>query len=455
LDNTGCGTIFKIAPNGTLTTIYNFCSNGGICEDGQWPIGTLIRASDGNFYGTTLAGGTGNGGNGTVFRITPSGKLSTIYSFCSQSNCTDGERPFWGVIQATDGDLYGSTSSGGANDDGTVYRVTSSGTLTTLHSFNGADGQGPDAGVIQASDGSFYGTTLEGGEGSACEYGCGTVFKMTLGGALTTLHSFGQSDGTNPYTGVIQATDGNFYGTTAGGGANCPDNDSCGTVFEITPIGTLTTLYNFCSQSDCSDGRSPFGALLQSTNGTFYGATYQGGSACVDDFDGCGTIFSVSNGLLPFVETQTSSGKVGAVVKILGTNLSGATTVTFDETLASFKVVSSSLITATVPSGAETGNVNVLTPGGMLKSNAAFRVTPQVLSFSPTSGPVGTQVLITGVSLTQTEGVGFGDQVRSAFTVDSDTRVTATVPNGAKTGPVGVVTKGGVAVSAGDFTVTQ
>ena len=358
------------------------------------------------------------------------------------------------MIQAADGDFYGTTSFGGANGDGTLFKITSSGKFTLLQSFPYTQAaRNTASGLIQASDGDFYGTTNEGGD-YCDEYGCGTVFKMTPSGVLTTLFSFDRSDGEGPYTGVIQATDGNFYGTAAGGGANCLNSDSCGTVFEITPSGTLTTLYNFCSQSNCSDGELPFGALVQSTNGSFYGATMQGGNDVCSNL-GCGTIFSVSNGLGPFVETQTPSGKVGAGVNILGTNLSGATKVTFDGTLASFKVVSSSLITATVPSGAETGNVKVSTPGGTLKSNAAFRVTPQVLSFSPTSGPVGTQVVITGVSLTQTEGVGFGDQVRSAFTVDSDTRVTATVPNGAKTGPVGVVTKGGVALSAGVFTVTQ
>jgi uncharacterized repeat protein (TIGR03803 family) len=409
--NNGPGTVFKITASGTMTTLYSFCSQSD-CADGEFPRTALIQATNGSLYGTTPTGGAN--GDGTVFRITASGTLTTLYSFCSQSDCTDGEYPQAGLVQGTNGDFYGTAWMGGANGDGTVFRITPSGTLTTLHSFDGTDGEVPEAALIQATNGDFYGTTGSGGgsgDGTVFKMtpsgtlttlhsfnytdgasphaalvqasdgnfygtttsgganGDGTVFKITPSGTLTTLHSFDNTDGASPYAGLVQATDGNFYGTTELGGAN-----TFGTIFKITASGTLTTLYNFCPQSGCPDGAEPYAGLIQATNGNFYGTTYQGASA--DCFDGCGDVFSLSVGLGPFVETQTTSGKVGAAVKILGTNLTGATSVTFNGTAATFTVVSKSEITTTVPAGATTGTVEVTTPRGTLKSNTKFRVTP-------------------------------------------------------------------------------
>jgi uncharacterized repeat protein (TIGR03803 family) len=181
--------------------------------------------------------------------------------------------------------------------------------------------------------------------------------------------------------GLVQATDGNFYGTTEfGGNDNCDSAyGGCGTVFRMTPTGELTTLYSFCAQSGCPDGYTPGGALFQATNGNLYGTTTYGGAydTCTTQLPpGCGTIFSLSVGLGPFVETQTTSGDVGTAVKILGTNLTGATSVRFNGTSATFTVVSKSEITTTVPTGATTGTVELTTPGGTLKSNTQFRVTP-------------------------------------------------------------------------------
>jgi uncharacterized repeat protein (TIGR03803 family) len=215
--------------------------------------------------------------------------------------------------------------------------------------------------MVQGTDGNFYGTTESGGGDTV-----GTVFKITPGGTLTTLHSFDSTDGSAPVAGLIQAADGNFYGTTDIGGTN-----GCyGTVFKITPGGTLTTLHSF----DNSDGADPQAALFQGTNGKFYGTT----EARVINVcsGGCGTVFSLSVGLGQFVETLPTSGTVGAAVKILGTNLTGATRVTFNGTAATFTVISKSEITTTVPTGATTGKVHVVTPSGTLKSNVPFRVTP-------------------------------------------------------------------------------
>jgi uncharacterized repeat protein (TIGR03803 family) len=433
------GTVFEITPAGTLTTLYTFAG-----ADGEYPCAGLVQATNGDFYGTTLGGGAND--YGTVFEITPAGTFTTLHSF----DGTDGEGPNGGLIQATNGNLYGTAGAGGTNGYGTVFKITLGGTLTTLYSFcsqtNCADGEYPDAGLVQATNGNFYGTTYYGGDISACSaYGCGTVFEITPAGKLTTLHSFDNNDGDRPSATLVQATNGNFYGTTTLGGAN----DVGGTVFEITSGGKLTTLYNFCSQTNCTDGAAPEAGLVQATNGNFYGTTYNGGT------NGVGTVFSLSVGLGPFVETLPTSGKVGAKVIILGTNLTGATAVSFDGTAATFTVVSATEIKTTVPAGATTGTVTVTTPGGTLNSNIIFRVTPQITSFSPSSGPVGTQVTITGVSLTQTTKVTFGGVKATNFTVSSDTQVTAYVPTGAKTGHIGITTLGGTATSSGIFTVTQ
>ena len=340
----GCGTIFKITPSGTLTTVHSFDGT-----DGSNPQAALVQGTSGDFYGTTFEGGAND--FGTIFKITPSGTLTTLHSF---NFYTDGETPLAGLVQATNGDFYGTTSRGGANGAGTVFKISPSGALTTLDSFDGTDGSYPQAGLVQATNGDFYGTT---GYGGVC---CGTIFKMTPSGTLTTLHSFDGTDGSFPAASLVQATDGHFYGTTYYGGAN-----GDGTVFKITPSGALTTLHSF----DNTDGGNPSAALIQAANGKFYGTTSDGGA------NGDGTVFSLSVGLGPFVETQPTSGKVGAAVKILGTDLTGTTSATFNGTAATFTVVSSSEIKTTLPTGATTGTVEVTTPKGTLKSNVVFRVT--------------------------------------------------------------------------------
>jgi uncharacterized repeat protein (TIGR03803 family) len=371
----GCGTIFKITPTGTLTTLYSFCAESG-CMDGSMPYGTLVQGADGDFYGTTLEGGA-NGisedGYGTVFKIAPSGRLTTLHSF----NGADGWNPWAGLVQATNGDLYGTTSAGGAHDGGAVFKVTPNGALTTIHSFCAQGkctaGYNPIAPLLQGSDGDLYGTTSFGGVNDD-----GAIFKITLNGTLTTLYAFcaqsGCTDGAVPYAGLAQATDGNLYGTTSVGGAY-----GNGTVFKITLGGTLTTLYNFCALSGCTDGASPHAGLVQATNGDFYGTTANGGAnSCITDGAdyGCGSVFSLSLSLGGFVEIDPTSGKVGTVVKILGNNLADATSVTFNGTPAVIEVFSKTVLTVTVPTGATTGPVQVVTPSATLTSNVPFRVLP-------------------------------------------------------------------------------
>ncbi len=300
----GAGTVFESTPDGSLTTLYNFCSQSG-CGDGGFPVGALVQAASGDFYGTAAVGGAYGGG--TVFRMTASGALATLYSFCSQANCADGSYPLGGLVQAADGNFYGTTQSGGTSSNcsggcGTIFEITSAGVLTVLHSFDSNDGAYPNW-LVQASDGNFYGTNSSGGLNNACSGGCGTAFSITPAGTLTTLYNFCSqpncADGYGPNAGLVQATDGNFYGTTWWGGANgnsiCAVG--CGTVFRLTSAGTLTTLYNFCSQANCTDGARPEG-LVQGTNGTLYGTTGRGGSL-VNCTNGCGTVYSLSVGLSP------------------------------------------------------------------------------------------------------------------------------------------------------------
>ena len=206
----------------------------------------LIQATDGNFYGTTEWGGAY--GHGAVFKITPAGTLNTLYSFCSLTNCTDGDAPTAGLIQATDGNFYGTTHVGGADRwKGTIFKITPAGTLTTLHSFKQSHGDGcePNAGLIQATDGNFYGTIPYCGV-----HGYGTLFEITPAGTFAGVHSFDLTDGAFPYAGLIQSADGSLYGTTVNGGTSCPAY-GCGTAFRlaVAPAVTLPTSWSFGNQA--------------------------------------------------------------------------------------------------------------------------------------------------------------------------------------------------------------
>jgi uncharacterized repeat protein (TIGR03803 family) len=400
----GVGTIFQLTPSGTLTTLYNFCSQQ-TCLPGFYPNG-LVQATSGYLYGTTQDGGAngfgtvfaitptglttlsnftggrgssnslvqgasgnlygttsgGASGGGTVFQITPTGTQSTLYNFCSQANCADGLYPYASLVQAYNGYLYGTTLQGGADSGGTVFVITPAGTLVTLYSFSGGN---PFAGLVLASNGNMYGATQGGGAN-----GAGTVFQITPGGTLTTLYSFcaqtNCSDGQNPFGGLVQASDGNLYGTTSGGGAN-----GQGSIFKISSTGSLTTLYSFCSQTGCPDGATPESTLIQATNGALYGTTVSGGAN-----GSGGVVFSLSVGLGPFVKVQPNIGVAGELVEIQGADLTGATKVTFGGVAAKFSLASSSLIAVTVPTGAPSGYVEVVTPSGTLKSNLPFEVWP-------------------------------------------------------------------------------
>ena len=279
----GFGTVFKVTTDGVLTSLYSFQGS----NDGWGPQAPLLQASDGNLYGTTAYGGS-HTFYGTVFSITPAGSLTTIHSF----NLSDGYSPYGGLLQASDGLLYGTTTNGGPSNAGTIFKTTLDGTLSDIHTFTSFDGNNPTAGLIQASDGNLYGTASGGGDG-----GNGTVFKITPQGDLTTLHKFVGSDGELPYAGVVQGADGNFYGVTVRGGAY-----QCGVVYKMTPQGAVTVLHQF----NCTDGWYA-NNLIQGKDGNLYGTTGAGGNLdiCVS---GCGTLFRITpQGVLTTIYTFRST----------------------------------------------------------------------------------------------------------------------------------------------------
>jgi uncharacterized repeat protein (TIGR03803 family) len=452
------------APGQTFTTLVTFDGTNG-----AQPVGSLVQGADGNLYGTTTNGGAYSvcsygSACGTVFKVTPEGGLTTLYSF----DATDGSQPVAGLVLGTDGNLYGTTQWGGLFGWGTVFNITTDGDLSTLYNFRGGVGYGglPAAPLVQAGDGDFYGTTAVGGSKEGCSAGCGTVFKITLEGALTTLFSFGSADdGDYPGSGLLQGLDGNFYGTT---------QRYAGTIFEITPEGALTTLYDFPAaftdpngliqtasgelygttrlggadeagmiyklsptggtptklfSFDCTDGCDP-GALIQATDGNFYGATYAGGSPYG------GTIFKLTpDGTFTTLhyfcsQPNCADGEspLGPLVQATDGNLYGAT-------------YYGPYGPGTCAEGAGCGTVFKLDVG----------LGPFVKTVPP-SGSVGTTVMILGTNLTGATNVKFNG-APATFTVVSSSEITTTVPAGASTGEVDVETPGGKLSSNIEFTI--
>ena len=422
----GKGTAFKVS-GGVVTVLHEF-TNG---TDGGYPWVPPIQAPDGNIYGITYNGTT----PGILYRITPSGVFSVITSVPSETVAP--------LILGADGKLYGTTPNGGTYNAGTVFQLTlgTKPKLKIIHSFNSSvEGANPAGPVMQGIDGRLYGTTRWGGS-----VGRGTAYSMsTAGGTVKLLHNFqGTTDGTNPSAGFVQGSDKYLYSVAASGGAN-----SYGTLFKLNTTGTtFAVLHNF----DKTTGAYPSATPTLHTNGKIYGVTTTGGT----QYSAYGVIYGFDNGLKPFASLVVLwSGKVGMQVGILGQGFSTATGVKFGTGAGTFNVISDTYMIAKVAAGATTGNVTVLEPGGNLVTPQVFKVIPTVSTFAPASGTVGTQVVITGMSLTQTTSVSFGGVKATSFTVNSNIQVTATVPTGAKTGKVTIVTKGGSAVAPGTFTVS-
>ena len=464
------GTVFKITPTGTPTIVFSFTSASGFN-----PLGGLTAGHDGNFYGDTQQGGTG--GDGTVFKVTPKGVLTvlhnfvntgegpptnalvlgvdgklygttnvaspgaTIYSvtaggvFKSLHTLTSSEGYEGGQLtQGSNGLLYGGMNLGGANGQGTAYKMTTAGKLTVLHNFTGTDGSDAASGMVQASDGKFYGIASLGGSSSA-----GVFYQLTSSGTYKILHEFnGTTDGAF-VVGIILATDGRFYGVTVNGGSS-----GCGTIFEFTTAGVITVLHNF----DNTHGCHPFTFLTERTDGILYGLTPNGGA------NGQGVFFSLDVGLSPFVALLTTSGEEGTKIGMLGQGFSNSSVVKFGGVAATkITLAGSTYILATIPAGALTGPVTVTTGATTLTSTQNLKVLPAITTFSPPSGPVGTPVMIMGTGLRQTTKVTFGGVAATIVTVNNDGEIIANVPTGAKTGKIVVTTNGGSATTKTNFTV--
>ncbi len=414
----GFGNIFRITPAGALTVIHDF--TGDSTKDGGFPVSPLIIGADGGMYGTTH--------HGIVYKITQAGVLTRVATTPSES--------FGPLLLASNGSYYGTTEFAGATQNGSIYKVTGS-TSTILYSFDGPHGQFPIGGLVQGNDGNLYGTTTAGGTEDA-----GVIFRITPNGTYSVVYNFSSKNylfGYQAFAGLIAGSDGNLYGATIWGGQN-----GAGVIFEVTTSGAYSVLASF----DVPDGDGAYATPMQHTNGAIFGLNKRGGAL------GNGTVFGFNAGLPRFIQLTSPVGLVGGSVGILGTGFATAASVTFNGTPASFHVLSNTFITATVPSG-ETGFVTVSTSSGTWTSNKVFKVVPQVLSFSPTSGKPGDTIVLTGTGLVQTETIGVGGVKVNFYTVNSDSQLTFTVPSGAKTGKIGVITPGGSAQTKTIFTVTQ
>jgi uncharacterized repeat protein (TIGR03803 family) len=360
------GIVFKFNPsqgqNG-FTILYSFPYCGT-----TWLPSPLTLGTDGNLYGTTFGSGYCDTGYGKFFKITPAGKLTTLHVFQGQPGNDAGE-PSGALTLGANGNFYG-TSEVGGNSGGTVYEITPKGKVTLVYSFSNTGPMEPVAGVTQGADGKFYGTTYEGST-----YGEGAIFGLTAAGKIAYLHYFNQSvdHAEFPNFPLTLGTDGNLYAPSLSFymGGYGPES-----LFEITTKGVYTDLYNL-QPGGCSEN-TPDGCMLSSPlvlhpNGTFYGTAAQGGVYQGEGI-GRGVFYSLNTGLKPYIILQFPRGKIGASIGIFGVGLKAATAVSFNGTAAQFKVHSATYLTATIPTGATSGYVAVSTKSGTLNSDVKLTV---------------------------------------------------------------------------------
>jgi uncharacterized repeat protein (TIGR03803 family) len=292
------GALLGVASAQKESVIYSFCAQGGYgCTDGNEPTAGLVLDQEGNLYGTTPSGGTDGGG--VAFKLSPKGKERVLYSFCAQNDCIDGRVPQAGLVFDQKGNLYGTTSGGGLYYDacdgfgcGTVFRLTPAGQETVLDSFAGYYGYDPVAGVVLDEKGNPYGTTYSGGD-----YGGGVVFKLTSEGKEIVLYNFcaqggsNCTDGKSPNAGLVFDQKGNLYGTTLSGGSHNACEYGCGVVFKLTPEGTYTVLHSFGG----GDGELPQAGLTFDQKGNLYGtARLGGGYGYCYPYYSCGVVFKLT-----------------------------------------------------------------------------------------------------------------------------------------------------------------
>lgn len=326
------GVAFEATTKGGFNLLHSFGNSTG---DGQEPDSVLIQGFDGAFYGTTFSGGAS--GAGSVYRIGTDGTESVLYSF---TGGVDGDHPGTdlggNLVAASDGNYYGTTLSGGSAGQGALFKLTPVGALTTIHNFSSSDGTGvfsPSGYLIQGADGALYGSS----NGNA-----GSVYRCGLDGSFSALHVFNGADGAGTFGGVIQGTDGNFYGATGFGGAN-----GFGTLFQVTPTGTFTTLWPF----HYVDGFAPIAPLLEGTDGNLYGTTDTGGMSDL------GVIFRY-NAALPgvfiskFSPTSVLAGGKAFTLTVDGAGFVSGDTVEWNNNPVSTTFVSASQIKAGIPAAA-------------------------------------------------------------------------------------------------------
>jgi uncharacterized repeat protein (TIGR03803 family) len=430
------GSIFKVDLAGNFSTLYSF-SNRYL---GDLPASGLIEGLDGNFYGTTETGGVLN--LGTVFRMQPDGTLTTVVDFIGEN----GAAPQAALLLAKDGNLYGTTSAGGTQGLGTVFRVTPGGTLTTLLSFLGENGSKPHAPLIEATDGDLYGTTVDGGA-----FDAGTVYKISTAGLLTTLVSFDGSDATHPWGGLIQGKDGNFYGLTDGGSVASLFTFVTATAYRVATDGSLATLHTF--QGDERQGFQT--ELVQRPDGNFYGISSNGTLFRLTPFGGLTTVTRLPAGAYIRPPSLTL-GDDGDLYTGLGASFYDGTPARLVRvtpnglvfTLATLDSTEGALHGKLLQASDRTfyGTTAYLTGNGGGEIFRAHLLAPTITAVSPSSAPVGSDVVITGAAFTGTTAVLFRGVPASAFNIDSDSEITATVPPGRALDSIVVQTPTGSAV---------
>jgi uncharacterized repeat protein (TIGR03803 family) len=269
--------VYKIDASGTETVLHSF--TGG--TDGKYPIGNLVRDKAGNFYSTTSSYISEDGG--TVFKLSPAGKLTTLHTFAA----ADGLTPTGNLVRDSAGNLYGTCALGGVGG-GTVWKLDKAGTLTVLHALSGTDGSDPNGGLIADAAGHLYGTAVEGGSN-----GAGTVFQVTeTTGKFTVLYSFGfgAPEGSLPFGTLARDPAGNLYGSTISDGGGCTNDrhmDGCGTIWKLDTNNQVTVLTNFGAGNR---GKTPYGGVTLDKVGNVYGTTTRGGGKCTN----CGSVFKIT-----------------------------------------------------------------------------------------------------------------------------------------------------------------